>query len=67
MNTNTGEIYPEYVVADLPEEARRHVKPMVIPPTPAQRKRGKVGRNDPCPCGSGVKFKKCCFQMSGSA
>jgi hypothetical protein len=20
----------------------------------------KVGRNDPCPCGSGVKFKKCC-------
>lgn len=21
---------------------------------------GKVGRNDPCPCGSGRKFKKCC-------
>jgi uncharacterized protein len=21
---------------------------------------GKVGRNDPCPCGSGLKFKKCC-------
>ncbi|HAV61403.1 MAG TPA: hypothetical protein DCY13_03455, partial [Verrucomicrobiales bacterium] len=20
----------------------------------------KVGRNDPCPCGSGRKFKKCC-------
>lgn len=20
----------------------------------------KVGRNDPCPCGSGMKFKKCC-------
>ncbi|MGD6540555.1 UPF0149 family protein, partial [Xanthomonas citri pv. citri] len=20
----------------------------------------KVGRNDPCPCGSGAKFKKCC-------
>ncbi|MFQ6006761.1 MAG: UPF0149 family protein [Woeseia sp.] len=20
----------------------------------------KVGRNDPCPCGSGIKFKKCC-------
>jgi len=19
------------------------------------------GRNDPCPCGSGLKFKKCCF------
>ncbi|MBC7140087.1 MAG: SEC-C domain-containing protein [Defluviimonas sp.] len=23
---------------------------------------GKVGRNDPCPCGSGRKFKKCCLQ-----
>lgn len=22
----------------------------------------KVGRNDPCPCGSGQKFKKCCLQ-----
>ena len=22
--------------------------------------KGKVGRNDPCPCGSGKKFKKCC-------
>ena len=24
------------------------------------RKRKKVGRNDPCPCGSGKKYKKCC-------
>lgn len=24
------------------------------------RERTKVGRNDPCPCGSGVKFKRCC-------
>ncbi len=22
----------------------------------------KVGRNDPCPCGSGKKFKKCCLK-----
>jgi uncharacterized protein YecA (UPF0149 family) len=22
--------------------------------------RQKIGRNDPCPCGSGKKFKKCC-------
>ncbi len=26
----------------------------------AAEKSGKVGRNDPCPCGSGKKFKKCC-------
>lgn len=24
----------------------------------------KVGRNDPCPCGSGKKFKKCCGKNS---
>jgi len=26
-----------------------------------------VGRNDPCPCGSGLKFKKCCLNKSDSA
>ncbi len=26
------------------------------------RKTGKVGPNDPCPCGSGKKYKKCCMQ-----
>jgi uncharacterized protein len=26
----------------------------------AQRMSTKVGRNEPCPCGSGKKFKKCC-------
>jgi len=25
-------------------------------------KREKVGRNDPCPCGSGKKYKKCCLK-----
>lgn len=24
----------------------------------------KVGRNEPCPCGSGNKFKKCCIEMA---
>jgi tetratricopeptide (TPR) repeat protein len=28
--------------------------------TPVKRADPKVGRNDPCPCGSGKKFKKCC-------
>jgi preprotein translocase subunit SecA len=28
-------------------------------PEPARRAAGKVGRNDPCPCGSGKKYKKC--------
>jgi uncharacterized protein len=29
-------------------------------PDPYVRTEPKVGRNDPCPCGSGKKFKKCC-------
>ncbi|MDD2463330.1 MAG: YchJ family metal-binding protein [Desulfobulbus sp.] len=32
--------------------------PTMPKPPPAENK--KVGRNDPCPCGSGKKFKKCC-------
>ena len=27
-----------------------------------QNKHNKPGRNDPCPCGSGLKYKKCCIQ-----
>ena len=27
---------------------------------PVRRTTPKVGRNEPCPCGSGRKFKKCC-------
>ena len=27
----------------------------------------KTGRNDPCPCGSGKKYKKCCGQSEGDA
>ncbi|KGF13896.1 preprotein translocase subunit SecA [Peptostreptococcus sp. MV1] len=43
----------------LPEEVRKQIKrdhnksKMVI-------KEEKIGRNDPCPCGSGKKYKKCC-------
>ncbi len=35
------------------KEAKPAAKPLV-------RKSEKVGRNDPCPCGSGKKYKKCC-------
>ena len=30
--------------------------------TPQTREAPKISRNDPCPCGSGKKFKKCCGQ-----
>ena len=30
-------------------------------PTTVVNSESKVGRNDPCPCGSGLKYKKCCM------
>jgi len=32
----------------------------IIGPEPERRDGPKVGRNDPCTCGSGKKYKKCC-------
>lgn len=29
--------------------------------TPWKRLYPKIGMNDPCPCGSGKKYKKCCY------
>jgi preprotein translocase subunit SecA len=49
-----------------PPEARPQATPMVYShgegggAPSKKRQKKKVGRNDPCPCGSGKKFKKCC-------
>ena len=39
-------------------QAQQH-RQMMAPP-PRNQPRQKIGRNDPCPCGSGKKFKQCC-------
>ncbi len=39
---------------DVSSESQEKPEPVTVLP--------KVGRNDPCPCGSGKKFKKCCGQ-----
>jgi hypothetical protein len=39
--------------AELRKEAKRSVAPTRVT-------KPKIGRNEPCPCGSGKKFKKCC-------
>lgn len=33
-----------------------------VAPTPTLQKGTSTGRNDPCPCGSGKKYKKCCLR-----
>lgn len=30
--------------------------------TPLVHETQKIGRNDPCPCGSGKKYKNCCLE-----
>jgi SWIM/SEC-C metal-binding protein len=33
---------------------------ILLNPTETRRVEKKTGRNEPCPCGSGKKYKKCC-------
>ncbi len=70
MDTETGRIYSEEEALRLVEKDRkkweRRLAPMPVPPTETQMRRvpPRVGRNEPCPCGSGKKFKKCCLRMN---
>lgn len=70
LNSEVGEFYNLY-----PEEQRKGKRRTAdtddkddfedvyldSPEDPYVREKEKVGRNDPCPCGSGKKFKKCCM------
>ncbi|MEK7700608.1 MAG: preprotein translocase subunit SecA, partial [candidate division NC10 bacterium] len=42
--------------------SRQPARPHASPRTATGK---KVGRNDPCPCGSGKKYKKCCYLKQG--
>jgi SEC-C motif-containing protein len=42
----------------------RFVDGQMVNPPPVRRDTPKIGRNDPCTCGSGKKFKKCCAQAA---
>ncbi|MFZ5797315.1 MAG: preprotein translocase subunit SecA [Desulfobulbaceae bacterium] len=65
-------------VARMEEEQRRKKQEMALnrgaagiaqeqDRTPAKRADDKVGRNAPCPCGSGLKYKKCCGSLAGES
>jgi len=43
-----------------PSPATDEPEPSINLSMPVQREMPKVGRNDPCPCGSGKKYKNCC-------
>ncbi len=52
---------PRLVMPDMPRQAQNLTfsAPSKEAPAPIKRKEAKVGRNAPCPCGSGKKYKKC--------
>ncbi len=47
--------------AVLTQEKRREIKKEYVDSITAKSQK-TAGRNDPCPCGSGKKYKKCCGQ-----
>src|SRR5438445_502608 len=51
---------------ELPGAPERAPAPAAPRPAPRTASGEKVGRNDPCPCGSGKKYKKCCYLKQGA-
>ena len=49
-------LYPEAFKSDEYEDEDE----WYVPQEPVRREGPKIGRNDPCPCGSGKKYKRCC-------
>ena len=59
MNINKAEVSSELL--DVLEGRRQAMEAEEVPVVSTYRRtEEKVGRNDPCPCGSGKKYKKCC-------
>jgi hypothetical protein len=63
----TDELSPQGLTEDFAQlynklHAELGVRDRALLHTAAARASAKVGRNDPCPCGSGRKYKKCCSE-----
>jgi len=68
MDTRNGNLYTleeaQKLLKSDPNMKRHLIE--VQHATMDQLRRRKVGRNELCPCGSGKKFKKCCYTPSGA-
>lgn len=70
MDCRNGDIYRPQQTEELRKYRRdlvAHFREMKVPPTGRQLATHKVGRNDPCPCGSHKKFKRCCLGSTDNA
>jgi hypothetical protein len=59
LRKEIAESLPDLEDALVSGHAHHHHHGEHVPEVPYVRESPKVGRNDPCPCGSGKKFKKC--------
>jgi uncharacterized protein len=58
LTEKAPDLIPAWVGSLNAWRVKRHLASQLgVPPAPTF---AKVGRNDPCPCGSGKKYKKCC-------
>jgi preprotein translocase subunit SecA len=53
-------MYREMAFSGGGGDALDELRAAASPSGPGNGSQRKVGRNDPCPCGSGKKYKKCC-------
>ena len=65
MEFHHDELAPAQVLNEVQEEelAATGTDDVQARPQPYVREVPKVGRNDPCPCGSGKKYKQCHGQL----
>ena len=56
----------EYIPQEEADQFRKRQESYYQPESPGEpvRTEPKIGRNQPCPCGSGKKYKKCCGKKS---
>jgi preprotein translocase subunit SecA len=67
INIDQQIIYSVYKIGLVKNFAPRFSQPTITlgKKSVASPQKKKVGRNDPCPCGSGKKYKKCCYPKYG--
>jgi SEC-C motif-containing protein len=66
LYTSNGEFCNHHEVSNFVKEKDgwKFADGELVGEKPIVREEPKVGRNDPCPCGSGKKYKKCCGKAS---
>ena len=60
INLKIAKVKHEDPLTHISDHGQEHEEVEHPPLLPIVKEEPKVGRNEPCPCGSGRKYKKCC-------